>query len=51
MTGYKREKRGYTGLLLDEAELPSSLPEPTDPYFQYQWYLVSAFDDDVFHRR
>lgn len=41
MTGYKREKRGYTGLLLETPELPAVLPEPTDPYFQYQWYLVS----------
>lgn len=49
LTGYKRQKRGYTGLLItpeqQEANFDSDrgleTQDPTDPFFQYQWYLVS----------
>jgi len=39
MTGFKRQKRGYTGLLIDPEQMAPIGQEPTDPYFQYQWYL------------
>ena len=39
-TGFKRVKRGYKQLRLQEERTPL-LSQPTDPYFPYQWYLVS----------
>ena len=58
MTGFKRVKRGFRELLGSESAGPMkrgydhlrvenlvdvpTLPEPTDPYFKYQWYLVSS---------
>ena len=47
MAGYKREKRGYTGLLLEPPEMVAQLPEPTDPFFQFQWYLVGTRAEDT----
>lgn len=38
-TGFKRTKRGYTRLVVRTEDLPIS-SEPTDPYFEHQWYLV-----------
>ncbi|GIY70845.1 hypothetical protein CEXT_549281 [Caerostris extrusa] len=40
-TGFRRVKRGYKQLRLRE-EMAKEMREPTDPYFPYQWYLVSA---------
>ncbi|GIY62242.1 proprotein convertase type 2 [Caerostris darwini] len=40
-TGFKRVKRGYKQLRLRE-EMAKEMREPTDPYFPYQWYLVSG---------
>ncbi|XP_015924707.1 neuroendocrine convertase 2 [Parasteatoda tepidariorum] len=40
-TGFKREKRGYKPLRLQEERTPL-LSEPTDPYFPYQWYLKNV---------
>lgn len=42
MTGFKRKKRGYTGLLIDPEQMAPIGQEPTDPYFQYQWYLKNV---------
>lgn len=39
--GFRRTKRGYNKLRLGPEDLSLS-NEPTDPYFPYQWYLVSA---------
>jgi hypothetical protein len=50
LTGYKRQKRGYTGLLINpEENIDAGLShkDPTDPFFQYQWYLVSYHHDPV----
>ena len=40
LTGYKRIKRGYKTLENLQAQFPDYKP-PNDPYFKYQWYLVS----------
>ena len=48
LTGFRRQKRGYTGLLVyPEENVDSGIThqDPTDPYFQYQWYLVSIYKD------
>ena len=39
-TGYKRIKRGYKSLEDLQTQFPEYKP-PQDPYFKYQWYLVS----------
>ena len=41
--GYKRVKRGYRQLeeQLGMLDFTDSFQSPTDPYYQYQWYLVS----------
>lgn len=39
--GFQRKKRGYNSLVLGPENL-SLNKEPDDPYFQYQWYLVSS---------
>lgn len=39
-TGFQRKKRGFNALVLGSENL-SLKKEPTDPYFQFQWYLVS----------
>ncbi len=41
LTGYKRIKRGYKTLEDIQTQFPQYKP-PTDPYFQYQWYLVRS---------
>lgn len=41
-TGFKRVKRGYASLRIGPEDLPLN-KEPTDPYFPFQWYLVSGF--------
>lgn len=43
--GYKRVKRGYKPLeeQLKSLDFQSRLESPTDPYYQYQWYLVSIW--------
>ena len=44
--GFRREKRGFQSLRVEN--LVPNLPptkqqnDPTDPYFPYQWYLVST---------
>lgn len=46
LSGYKRTKRGYTGILVDPEEtMVAGLAhqDPTDPFFQYQWYLVRLY--------
>jgi len=40
-TGFKRVKRGYKQLRLQEERTPL-LSQPTDPYFPYQWYLKNV---------
>ena len=40
-TGFKRPKRGYTQLILGPENLALN-EEPSDPYFPFQWYLVSS---------
>lgn len=39
--GFKRDKRGYNKLKLGPEDL-SLNKEPTDPYFQFQWYLKNV---------
>lgn len=45
--GFRRTKRGYKSLgAIDAAvaEAAKTHKDPTDPYFTYQWYLVSYID-------
>lgn len=46
-SGFKRVKRGYKSLNIDQLvplqQLKNSgSQDPTDPYFQYQWYLKNT---------
>ena len=45
-SGFRRVKRGFNPLKVENLvpELPTNVGDPTDPYFQFQWYLVSPFD-------
>lgn len=40
MTGFRRQKRGFTRLVIGPENLALDR-EPNDPYFPFQWYLVS----------
>jgi hypothetical protein len=41
-TGFNRVKRGFNPLRVENlVDFPLDHNDPTDPYFQYQWYLVS----------
>lgn len=44
--GFRREKRGYRKLptitVEDVVSAAKEHKDPTDPYFAYQWYLVSS---------
>lgn len=46
--GFRRSKRGYKSVLPSPTGGPAATAQaakehqdPTDPYFTYQWYLVS----------
>ena len=39
--GFKRQKRGYKPLKVENLVKITPQKDPTDPYFKYQWYLVS----------
>lgn len=41
MTGFRRQKRGFTRLVIGPENLELDR-EPNDPYFPFQWYLVSG---------
>lgn len=43
--GFRRIKRGYKTVEDLKTQFPEYKP-PTDPYFQYQWYLVSYNPDN-----
>ncbi|KAH9497819.1 Neuroendocrine convertase 2 [Dermatophagoides farinae] len=40
--GFRRIKRGYKSLVLDEIENLQLQNDPNDPFFQYQWYLKNT---------
>lgn len=42
-TGFKREKRGYKPLKVENlVSFMRPQADPTDPYFQFQWYLKNT---------
>jgi len=43
-TGFRRVKRGFKPFKVENLlpELPTNVGDPTDPYFQFQWYLKNT---------
>jgi len=42
-TGFRRVKRGYSPLKVENLVQLKPHEDPTDPYFPFQWYLVSQY--------
>ncbi|OTF76455.1 hypothetical protein BLA29_009116 [Euroglyphus maynei] len=40
--GFRRIKRGYKSLVLDEIENLQLENDPNDPLFEFQWYLKNT---------